>query len=119
MHRSILVVEDDPDLRGALAALLEDAGYDVVEAEHGLEALERLRSGTAFCLIVLDLFMPRMNGWAFRAEQVKDPRLAGIPVLMISADSHAAQRALSPGVVAAMTKPVEFARVLQVVAQHC
>jgi CheY-like chemotaxis protein len=63
--------------------------------------------------------MPRMNGWAFRAEQMKDPRLAAIPVLVIGADPQAAKRALAPGVVAAMTKPVELERVLQVVAQHC
>jgi CheY-like chemotaxis protein len=118
-RRSILVVEDDPDLRAALVALSENVGHGVVEAADGLEALERLRGGTEFCLIVLASFMPRMNGWAFRAEQVKDPRLATIPVLAISADPRAATRALAPGVVATMTKPVEFERVLQVVEQHC
>ena len=115
----ILIVEDDPDVRGALAAVLEDQGYGVVEAENGRQALEQLRSGTEFCLILLDLFMPEMNGWAFRAEQMSDPRLASIPVVVISADSAAAKRAVSPGIVAAMTKPVEFGSLLDVVGQHC
>jgi CheY-like chemotaxis protein len=120
MHnRSILIVEDDPDIRGALAAFLESYGYPVVEAEHGQEALRCLQGETGFCLIVLDLFMPKMNGWAFRTEQVKEPRWASIPVLVISADSVAARRAVTPGVVAAMTKPVELERLLEVVSQHC
>jgi len=120
MHNDkILIVEDDPDVRGALAAVLEAEGYGVVEAENGREALDRLRNGTDFCLILLDLFMPEMNGWAFRTEQMQDPRLAAIPVVVISADSVAAKRAVSPGIVAAMTKPVEFGSLLDVVGQHC
>lgn len=118
--KQILLVEDDPDVRGAVAAVLESAGYRVVEAEHGREALQHLRAAaSAFCLILLDLFMPEMNGWAFRTEQMQDPTLARIPVLVLSADSQAANRAITPGVIAAMTKPIEFDRLLQVVAQHC
>jgi CheY-like chemotaxis protein len=117
--RKILIIDDDPDLRGALAALLENQGYSVVEAEDGRDGLERLRSSDTFCLIVLDLFMPGMNGWAFRVEQMKDPRLAAIPVLVITADSIAAKRAIALGMVAAMTKPVEFDRVLQIIRRHC
>lgn len=115
---SVLVVEDDEDVREALAALLEANGYRVIEAENGRTALQRLQDAKV-CLILLDLFMPEMNGWAFREEQVKDKRLAAIPVVVISADSAAAKRALSPGVVAVMTKPVEFTQLLHVVEQHC
>ena len=115
----VLVVDDDPDLRGALAAIVEGAGYDVVEAEHGRQALEHLRSGMTFCLIVLDLFMPEMNGWAFRAEQTKDPHLAPIPVVVISADTRSAERATALGVVTALTKPVDVDRLLQVLGKHC
>jgi CheY-like chemotaxis protein len=118
--KSILVVEDDADVREAVAAVLESAGYRVVEAEHGRAALERLRDqGSIICLILLDLFMPEMNGWAFRSAQMQDPALASIPVLVLSADSMAAQRAVTPGVIAALTKPVEFDQLLRLVAQHC
>jgi len=116
---SILIVEDDPDVRGALAAFLETQGYPVVEAEHGREALRQLEAGNVVCLILLDLFMPEMSGWMFRAEQIKDSRWASIPVLVLTADSAAARRAVTPGIVGAMTKPVEFDRLLDVVRQHC
>lgn len=118
MARSVLVVEDDDDVRGAVATLLETHGYRVLEAENGREALQHLREAMV-CVILLDLFMPVMNGWGFREEQMKDARLAAIPVVVISADSAAAERAVGPGVVAAMTKPIEFDRLLQIVGQHC
>jgi CheY-like chemotaxis protein len=117
---TILIVDDDADVRGALAAILEIQGYDVVVAENGREALDVLRVADAgVCLILLDLFMPEMDGWAFRSEQLKDPRLADIPVIVMSADSAAARRAVQFGVVAAMTKPVEYDPLLHLVAEHC
>lgn len=120
MHdHTILVVEDDADVRGAVVAVLESRGYDVVEASDGRVALEQLRGGRRFCLILLDLFMPGMNGWDFRAEQLKDPRLAQVPVLVISADALAAQHARASGVIGAMTKPIEFDRLIQVIEAHC
>jgi CheY-like chemotaxis protein len=118
LAQSILVVEDDDDVREALATVLEAHGYRVIEAENGREALQQLRD-TGVCLILLDLFMPEMSGWAFREEQMKDSRIAAIPVVVISADLHAAKRAVAPGVVAVMTKPVEFDQLLQVIGQHC
>lgn len=119
-RKSILIVEDDPDVRGAVAALLEGAGYDVVEAEHGREALDRLHAADgSVCLILLDLFMPEMNGWAFREQQMKDPELARIPVLVVSADSQAAKRAITPGVIGALTKPIELDQLLRLIAQYC
>jgi CheY-like chemotaxis protein len=117
--RTILVVEDDSDVRGALAALLDTAGYTVVEAEHGRDALGQLRGGSRFDLILLDLFMPEMNGWAFLAEQVTDPKLASVPVVVISADPDAARRVKTPAVVASLVKPVEFDRLLDIVRRHC
>src|SRR6516165_1907602 len=116
---TILVVEDDADVREALATVLETHGYAVVQAENGREALDHLRTGVSCCLILLDLFMPELDGWGFRAEQVQDPALAGIPVIVISADPVAAKRAVTPGIVAAMTKPVEFEPLLAIVGQHC
>lgn|SRR5262249_58397265 len=115
----ILIVEDDPDVRGALATVLESVGYRIVEAEHGLEALQRLRTSMVFCLILLDLYMPTMNGWAFREEQMKDPSLAAIPVIVITADVTAARKAADLGAVASLTKPVDFDELLGLVARHC
>ncbi len=117
---SVLVIEDDSDVRGALAAVLDSYGYDVVEAEHGEHALGILRADPGrFCFIILDLFMPEMDGWTFRAAQCADPRLADIPVLIVTADPSAGQRARSKGVVGAMTKPIDFDGLLTHVREHC
>jgi CheY-like chemotaxis protein len=81
----VMLVEDDPDIRADLAALLSAEGFEVVCAAHGVEALELLRTSAAPDVILLDLMMPLMNGWEFRAEQLKDPSIAGIPVLLLTA----------------------------------
>ena len=117
--KSILIVEDDHDVRGALAALLEGEGYRVIEAQDGASALDRLRSSLEFCLILLDLYMPGMNGWRFRDEQRRDPSIADIPVIVVSADSTAREKAAAMGAVEAMVKPVDFDRLLQLVGAYC
>ncbi len=116
---AILVVEDDDDIREALTAYLEAAGYTVIEAKDGGEALRMLRSTTRVCLVVLDLFMPVMNGWEFRAEQLGDPAIAHVPVLIVSADRSAPQRAADLGAVDCMVKPIDFVRLLDTVAALC
>ncbi|HTB56275.1 MAG TPA: response regulator [Polyangia bacterium] len=90
----ILLVEDDRSIRVALQGILEDEGYAVTAADNGRQALERLRSGVAPDLIVLDLRMPVMDGWEFRAVQKSDPALARIPVLAVSADGSAKAAAI-------------------------
>ena len=117
--KSILIVEDDDDVREAIAAFLEGEGYPVVEARHGEEALRCLRSSTKFCLILLDLFMPVMNGWSFRAEQLQDAKLAGIPVIVVSADAGAPQKAVDLGAVDAMVKPIHLEQLRASVETYC
>ena len=116
--KSILIVEDDRDLRESIVVFLEGEGYRVIEAEDGKEALRCLQS-TDVCLILLDLFMPVMNVWAFRAEQLRDPRLAAIPVVVISADAGTSQKAAALGAVDGMVKPIDFDRLVQTIAHHC
>ena len=72
----ILVVEDDPDAREALIDVLEISGYSAEPAGNGREAIDLLRRSSLPSLIILDLQMPVMNGWEFRAAQKKDPKLA-------------------------------------------
>jgi signal transduction histidine kinase len=90
----ILLVEDDRSIRIALQGILEDEGYSVTAADNGRQALEHLQSNVAPDLIVLDLRMPVMDGWEFRAAQKNDPKLARIPVLAISADGSAKAAAI-------------------------
>jgi len=116
--RSILVVEDDNDIREALSQVLQDEGYQVGEAANGQEALDRLHNGCHPDLIVLDLMMPVMDGWQFRREQQRDPELAGIPVVVVSADGSVRQKAASIGATSYVKKPIDFATLLDVVGQH-
>jgi CheY-like chemotaxis protein len=67
--QSVLIVDDDLDILGALADLLESEGYHVTTVTDGQAALSYLRRGLRPCVILLDLMMPGMNGWDFRAEQ--------------------------------------------------
>ena len=115
----ILVVEDDELLREALAIWLEGEGYAPVEAANGAAALHQLRSSERFCLILLDLFMPVMDGWAFRAEQLRDRDIASIPVIVISADASMDGKAATLGAVAFLAKPVDFDKLQRHVSEHC
>ncbi len=83
-HGPILIVDDDPEICSAVAELFESSGYLVVTARDGNEALNHLRAGLVPCVILLDLEMPRLDGFGFRREQLADPALALIPVILHS-----------------------------------
>lgn len=120
----ILIVEDDDDVRESLGEVLRDEGYEVATAANGLDALEALRAGVgpdgqgAPCTIILDLMMPTMNGWDFRAHQLQEPALAKIPVIVVSGVAHLASTAsLRPAAV--IGKPVDLDRLLAEIHRHC
>ncbi len=81
---SVLVVEDDDDVRLELREALEYEGYDVLEGAHGTQALEILRAGAApkIRLIILDLSMPSTSGWELVESLRHDPALTSIPVVV-------------------------------------
>ena len=83
--KTILLVEDDYDLRHGMAEVLTDAGHEVRAAANGAEALDLLTEGGPPRLILLDLMMPVMDGWQFRLKQLEDPALAGIPLVVVTA----------------------------------
>jgi len=83
----VLIVEDHQDTRDALVAILSAHGYSAASVADGLDALAYLRGGGTASLIILDLYMPRMDGYAFRAAQLADPHLAAIPVVIFTATS--------------------------------
>ena len=118
MH-PVLVVEDDPDIRATLCEALDDHGYASVGAANGAEALDYLRNAPETpCLILLDLMMPVMDGQTFRNEQRADPRLAEIPVIVISAyrdvEKYATELAADY-----LAKPVRLDALLDVARRHC
>jgi CheY-like chemotaxis protein len=115
----LLIVEDDFDIRDTLAQILEEEGYHVAGASNGQEALDMLGNAPPPRLILLDLMMPVMNGWQFRTEQLKDPKIASIPVVIISADAAVHEKVGSLGAVAVMKKPIQLERLLELVGQYC
>jgi CheY-like chemotaxis protein len=113
--RHILVVENDSATRDAVALLLRQHGYQVSTADNGAEALNRLGSGPRPALIILDLMLPVMDGWAFRATQLADPELSPIPLLVCSSVADLAGHAALLRAAALLSKPVEFTQLAQTV----
>ena len=98
MKRSTaLIVDDGQDVRTALKRLFVTEGYDVLTAPDGAVAL-RLLESFRVDVILLDIVMPGMNGEVFREKQLSDPRIADIPVVLISAIPNATELAKSMGV---------------------
>jgi CheY-like chemotaxis protein len=85
----ILIVDDDESVRETLSEALMERGFIVAVASNGLDALDWLQENEAPDAILLDLMMPIMDGWDFLAEQRRDPRLAAIPVIVITATKGA------------------------------
>ena len=117
LEKTILVVDDDFALREALCAALEGEGFSVVGAGNGREALEHLRHEDPPCVVLLDLMMPVMNGWEFRAEQRQDPKLANIPVIVLSAFSRATDEELRD-VKRFLRKPVSLTELLEAIRPY-
>lgn len=119
MHRSVLIVEDDRDIRESLSKGLSLLGVRTIAATQGQEALEILQKIEPPCLILLDIMMPVMDGWQFRAIQKTDSRIADIPVIVITADGNAKTKARQMGVSAGMTKPFDLQVLFGLVRSHC
>lgn len=113
----ILVVEDDADSREAIADALIDAGYLPFAVGDGVEALEHLRTGARPNLIVLDLMLPRIDGWRFLSILAKEGDFSAIPVVVCSGavDPH------PPGVSRdhVLTKPVKLPALMEFVTRYC
>jgi CheY-like chemotaxis protein len=111
-RRSILLVEDDRDIREILAASLEDEGFEVMTASNGLEALRVLRTRpTPPDVILLDLMMPVLDGYGFLAERRKDPALASIPVAIVTASQGVDRRQVDTDT-AIISKPIDLQRLV-------
>lgn len=117
--KTLMIVEDDTDIREALAELLMDAGYQVTTAVNGADALEVLRRAPLPNLILLDLMMPVMDGFAFREEQRKVPAWAAVPVLLMSADGNIASKQAKAQAAAYVRKPIDIHDLLALISQHC
>ncbi len=113
---SILVVDDDADIRDAIHDVLSDQGWDVISASDGLEAREQLHAGLRPCAILLDLMMPRMSGDEFLAWLRTEPAtFADTPVVVLSAMGSTDL----PGAQGSLRKPVQLRRLVETIQRFC
>ena len=112
---TVLIVEDEEDLREMMREALQMKGYSVVTAEEGEDALRKLDDIGRPCLILMDLLMPGMNGWDLFEKLRQRPELATVPVIV---HSSASDRAPS-GVTRVLQKNLAFDRLISVVREYC
>jgi CheY-like chemotaxis protein len=116
----VLVVEDDASIRESLGETLREEGFDVASAANGRQALELLRSSSHPSAILLDLMMPVMDGWDFRHEQLHDPSLRDIPVVIVTAVGFSKETIRTQfGKVEMVEKPVHAFELVKAIDRAC
>jgi CheY-like chemotaxis protein len=124
-HRAqVLLVEDDEDTREVLRLILESDGIEVAVASDGFDALTRIQQlreedPQAPSVIVLDYMMPRCSGPQFREKQLADPRIADVPVILVSAVSDLSARAALLKPYAMLQKPIDPEELTAIVREAC
>jgi CheY-like chemotaxis protein len=113
----ILLVEDDDGAREALSDCLEMEGFSVASARNGREALDYLKTSPLPKVILLDLFMPVMTGWDFRAAQKNDAAIADIPVVVVTAFGSGVTKQIDAAMI--LHKPLDLDRLLTVIRDYC
>lgn len=112
---SILVVDDDPSILDVLVEVLEDAGYQTLQAHNGRDALRRLAEGPVD-LVLSDVMMPFVDGRELARKMAVEEAYRGIPVVLVTAGGRQIVEAGSPAV-AVLSKPFDLDQLLETVAQ--
>ena len=112
----VLVVDDDPAIRGLVGAALREEGYSVDLAAHGKEALEAMRARKP-STVVLDLMMPIMDGFSFIEACHNEQLCDNVPIVVISAAHDALQRINEVPIHACIAKPFDLAELVRTVGQ--
>jgi two-component system response regulator MprA len=118
-NRTVLIVDDDMDIRDTIRMVLEHKGYRAMAASNGEEALRVLGAGDPVDLILLDMMMPIMDGWGFRNSQPDGPAFVTIPVVVLTGDGRASSKAAAIGAAGYLKKPLDLDDLLETVARHC
>lgn len=114
--KKILIVEDDISIRELLVEIFESEGYEVESGTNGSEGIQALERGTPD-VILMDMLMPVMDGFAFRQEQLKKPEWEQIPLLAMSAQNQELEKLASHGITHFINKPLELDHLLNQVKQ--
>ena len=114
----LMIIDDDDDLREALVDVMSAQGYDVVAFADARVALTALEEGQSPFLILLDLMMPGMSGWEFRAAQQANPKLLSIPVVLVSAANMLSDGVHSFSDIEMLRKPFDLNTLLTTVARY-
>lgn len=112
---TVLIVDDDEDIRDTLCDVLELLGYEAIAAANGREALDKLAILGQPCLILLDLMMPVMSGQEFLAARGEDERLRNVPVVVVTASGTISV----PGVAEVLHKPLSYDVIHSTVSKYC
>ena len=116
--RPLFIIDDDDDLRKALALIMTSSGYEVSAFGNARLALRALESGREPFLILLDLMMADMSGWEFRAAQLENPQLASIPVVVLTAGTSLSDGTHTLSDVEFLFKPFELDTLLALVSRY-
>jgi two-component system response regulator MprA len=119
VNHTVLIVDDDTDIRDTIRLVLEHKGYRAMAASNGEEALRLLGAGDPVDLILLDMMMPVMDGWGFRNSQPDGPAFVTIPVVVLTGDGRASSKAAAIGAAGYLRKPLDLDDLLETVARHC
>ncbi len=118
MNNTVMIVDDDPDIRDAFRSILEVEGYEVVCAEHGQAALDYLLHGRKQpCMIFLDLMMPVMDGQEFRDRQKQLQGAADIPVVVVTAAGRDRQAGIDAAEI--LQKPISYEKIMHALERYC
>ena len=116
--KHVLIVEDDFDIRDLLVTILTSNGYRATGVSNGQEALAHLNRAQATDLILLDLMMPVMDAWEFRARQQSLPEFNAIPVVLLSATDEVSDQVAPLQAAGYLRKPLDFGALLETVGRY-
>ena len=117
---AVLLVEDDDDIREDLAEVLADAGFAVIPARDGVDALERLADASgALCVVLLDVMMPRMDGPTLRERLRADARFGAVPVVLMSGAGNLRELQRQLDAAESLLKPFKLDALLATVERYC
>jgi CheY-like chemotaxis protein len=115
-----MIVDDHPDIREALAVVMELRGLDAIMAGSGSEALAKLAEPDHRpCVVLLDINMPDLDGWEVRERMREDPALAAVPVVLLTGNYVDVERARRLGISGYLRKPIDVHQIVGAIEQHC